>query len=358
MCHENSPLPIPLSFHLTFVGRVRVDFVGGRTRPREAQKASYQQAQTSTTTITTTTSGMSKAALSELVLSESKQRKLTWEEFDILLRVDSLPAMNRRPLQMDGGHAVFRESPKNKRRSGGPDVDRWQNSGGKKGSTVSPDGKLRRRYGSVINTAKGVTRKYFEVSFNVDSSDPSFDFPGLMRSRTVFQVVPDDGQSEPAAAAAAAAPPPPPPPPSPPAPPVVIKPVMKPVARARQRQRHLVKASPVVKEIQQPRQAVRARKDNRAMHPWPAIKSIEEGLFVCRQALDSQVGDAFLLAAPLVRSKTGWHTSHAAIQTAQQHADATLVFCRHSRCGRTRCNCFSSGRITCRGVFYSHSRPV
>ena len=122
-------------------------------------------------------------------------KKLSWCEFErLLLLPDDTSweghAIAARPIKRTADQYIFRESPKISRRPLGREVDKWQNSGGKKGSTVSPDGLYRCRYGTVTATAGGATdeaRKYVEVSF-IDGTQ--LNLPAETRNRVVFQVLP------------------------------------------------------------------------------------------------------------------------------------------------------------------------
>jgi hypothetical protein len=68
-------------------------------------------------------------------------------------------------------------------------VDRWQNSGGKKGSTTSSDGNLRCRYGTVLNRNAGTSYKYVELSFDADCP---LELSAELRQRVLFQIAPPD----------------------------------------------------------------------------------------------------------------------------------------------------------------------
>lgn len=122
-------------------------------------------------------------------------KKLSWAEFEQLLLLHEGKTwdghlIGPRPMKRGPEQFVFRESPKVSRRPLGREVDKWQNSGGKKGSTLSPDGNFRCRYGTVTSiSGSGVeeSRKYVEVSF-VEGTQ--LFLPESTRNRVVFQVLP------------------------------------------------------------------------------------------------------------------------------------------------------------------------
>lgn len=133
------------------------------------------------------------SAAVDTIVAAGRHRKLTWNEFYTLLRTESLPPdIGPRPsLFLEGIlPALFQECPKRKRPKASKNNDRWQNSGGKKGSTFSPDGVMRCRHGSLTNEEYGTNLKYLEVSLNVDTLEPRFSAPLGIQRRKVFQVLP------------------------------------------------------------------------------------------------------------------------------------------------------------------------
>lgn len=108
-----------------------------------------------------------------------------WECAQSLLREDTY-VFDQRPMVCACDRGVFREAPK-VRRPFAVGRNKWQNSGGKKGSTVwvSDTGKniMRCSYGKV-QRAHGPDLRYQEYTFTDDSEEPAH-----LRQRTLYVVV-------------------------------------------------------------------------------------------------------------------------------------------------------------------------
>jgi hypothetical protein len=116
-------------------------------------------------------------------------RKLYWEEIEFLLLAGA--ALPPRPEELAEKPAqwLFAEAPKHKRGGRGTEHawDRWRNSGGVKGSTTSPDLRMRVRYGSVRSAKYGqAPRKYTEICHDDGNLSPHASVPREARSRTLF----------------------------------------------------------------------------------------------------------------------------------------------------------------------------